>query len=233
MLGALHLPNQPFHNWTAVNLRYLILSSLPYFCPSIIPIKYVVVVIWSPSHVQLFVTTQTVASQAPLSMGCSRQEYRRLTTSGLSYPPPRDLPDPRSEPTSPALAGRFFTNWATFCLSFWRVLYIISFIQLFLKKKTDLLYLSLRNLYFAQLHLSHWGYKKDKRRPPIFKGVIVKMNPAHKMMQLKLNEVILVKCSALCPACNKCSKKCYPLLSLFLPCTDALGQMTHVPGVCW
>ena len=123
--------------------------------------------------------------------------------------------------------------WATFCLSFWRVLYIISFIWLFLKKKTDLLYLSLRNLYFAQLQLSHWGYKKDKRRPPIFNGVIVKMNPAHKMMQLKLNEIILVKCSALCPACNKCSKKCYPLLSLFLPCTDALGQMTHVPGVCW
>ena len=43
--------------------------------------------------------------QAPLSMGFSRQEY----WSGLPFPPPVDLPDPGIEPTSPALAGRFFT----------------------------------------------------------------------------------------------------------------------------
>ena len=46
--------------------------------------------------------------QAPLSMGFSRQEY----WSGLSFPPPEDLLDPWTEPTSPvspALAGRFFT----------------------------------------------------------------------------------------------------------------------------
>ena len=36
------------------------------------------------SHVQLFVTLWTVACQAPLSMGFSRQEY----WSGLSFPPP-------------------------------------------------------------------------------------------------------------------------------------------------
>ena len=41
-------------------------------------------------------------------MGLSRQEY----WSGLPFPPPRDLPDPRIEPTSPALAGRFFTTSA-------------------------------------------------------------------------------------------------------------------------
>ena len=46
----------------------------------------------------------TVAHQAPLSMGFPRQEY----WSGLSFPPPGDLPDPGIEPTSPALAGRFF-----------------------------------------------------------------------------------------------------------------------------
>ena len=53
-------------------------------------------------------TPWTVAYQAPLSMGFSRQEY----WSGLPCPPPGDLPDPRIEPvslTSPALAGRFFT----------------------------------------------------------------------------------------------------------------------------
>ena len=60
------------------------------------------------SHVQLFATLWTVACQAPLSMGFSRQEY----WSGLLCPPPRDLADPETEPASltfPALAGRFFT----------------------------------------------------------------------------------------------------------------------------
>ena len=39
----------------------------------------------------------TVAHQAPLSMGFSRQEY----WSGLLWPPPGDLPDPEIEPASP------------------------------------------------------------------------------------------------------------------------------------
>ena len=43
----------------------------------------------------------TVAWQAPLSMGFSRQEHR----SGLPFPPPGDLPDPGIEPRSPASAG--------------------------------------------------------------------------------------------------------------------------------
>ena len=50
------------------------------------------------SHVQLFATPQTVAHQAPLSMGLSRQE----SWSGLPCPPPGDLPDPGIEPLSPA-----------------------------------------------------------------------------------------------------------------------------------
>ena len=64
------------------------------------------------SHVQLFVTPWTVAHQAPLSMGSSKQQY----WSGLMYPPPEYLPDPRIETASlesPELAGRFFTNYAT------------------------------------------------------------------------------------------------------------------------
>ena len=44
-------------------------------------------------------TTQTVAHQAPLSMGLSRQEY----WSGLPFPSPGDLRDPGIEPGSPAL----------------------------------------------------------------------------------------------------------------------------------
>ena len=45
------------------------------------------------SHVQLFVTLWTVACQAPLSMGVSRQEY----WSGLTCPPPGDLPQSRDQ----------------------------------------------------------------------------------------------------------------------------------------
>ena len=62
--------------------------------------------------VQLFVTLRTVAHQAPLSMGSSRQEYWR----GRLCPPPGDLPDPGIKPTSlmfPALVSRFFTTRAT------------------------------------------------------------------------------------------------------------------------
>ena len=44
-------------------------------------------------------TPWSVARQAPLSMGFSRQEY----WSGLPFPSPGDLPDPGIEPRSPTL----------------------------------------------------------------------------------------------------------------------------------
>ena len=61
------------------------------------------------SHVRLFSPPWTVALQAPLSMGFSRQEY----WSELPFPTPGDLPDPGNKPTShvsPALAGRVFAT---------------------------------------------------------------------------------------------------------------------------
>ena len=61
------------------------------------------------SHIQLFVSPWTVACQAPLSMGLSRQEY----WSGLPFPPPGDLSDLGIKPKSPALADVFFTTSAT------------------------------------------------------------------------------------------------------------------------
>ena len=64
------------------------------------------VCVQSLSHVQLFVTPWTVACHAPLSMEFSRQEC----WSGLPFPPPGDLPEPGIKPSSPALAGRFFTT---------------------------------------------------------------------------------------------------------------------------
>ena len=51
------------------------------------------------SHVHLFENLQIAASQAPLSMGFSRQEYK----SGLPFPSPGDLPKPGIDPGSPAL----------------------------------------------------------------------------------------------------------------------------------
>ena len=54
-------------------------------------------------------TPWTVAHQAPLFMGFSRQEY----WSVLPFPSPRDLPNLGTEPPSPespAFAGGFFTT---------------------------------------------------------------------------------------------------------------------------
>ena len=54
----------------------------------------------------LFATLWTVAHQAPLYMGFSKQEY----WSGLPFPSPGDLPDPGIEPRSPALQADALTS---------------------------------------------------------------------------------------------------------------------------
>ena len=69
-------------------------------------------VVWrcsSLSGVQIFGSPWTVAHQVLQSMGFCRQEY----WSALPFPSPRDLPDPRIEPKSPALQEDSFTIWAT------------------------------------------------------------------------------------------------------------------------
>ena len=61
------------------------------------------------SRVQLFAAPWTVARQAPLSMGLSRQEYQ----GGLSFSSPGDLSNPGIKSKSavrPALVGIFFTT---------------------------------------------------------------------------------------------------------------------------
>ena len=60
----------------------------------------------SLSRVRLFVTPWTVAYQAALSMGFSRQEC----WSGLPFPSPGDLPDPGIEPGFPALEADALTS---------------------------------------------------------------------------------------------------------------------------
>ena len=64
------------------------------------------------SHVRLFATRGTIAGQAPLLLGFSRQEY----WGGLPFPSLGDLPNPEIKslcPASPVLAGRFFTASAS------------------------------------------------------------------------------------------------------------------------
>ena len=58
------------------------------------------------SCVLLFAIPWTLAHQAPLPMGFSKQEY----WSWLPCPSPGDLPDPEFEPMSPSLAGGFFNT---------------------------------------------------------------------------------------------------------------------------
>ena len=76
------------------------------------------------SCVRLFETPWTVALQAPLSMGFSRQEY----CCGLPCLPPEDFPKPGLKSASlimsPALAGGFFTTSTT-----WEALKMFSSVQ--------------------------------------------------------------------------------------------------------
>ena len=72
-------------------------------------------------HVWLFATLWTIADQAPLSMGFSRQEY----CSGLPCPSPGDCPYSEIQPVSlgpPALADRFFTT-----TSIWEAHTVVQF----------------------------------------------------------------------------------------------------------
>ena len=84
------------------------------------------------SDVWLFAIPWTVACQAPLSVGFSRQEY----WSGLPCPPPGDLPNPGIKPgslISRALASRFFTTSAMLTATghYFSLLYSIPFVCLY------------------------------------------------------------------------------------------------------
>ena len=76
-------------NYALVNLRHILH----------IYIYMHVCVLSHFSHVRLFAILWTVAHQAPLFVGCSRQEY----WGGLPCPPPGDLPDPGIKPAYPAI----------------------------------------------------------------------------------------------------------------------------------
>ena len=83
----------------------------------------------------------TVAHQAPLSMGFSRQKY----WSGLPFPSPGDLPDPGIKPRSPALEADALTSEPPgkpalpihdiiyFQVTYYSVVYLVIFIPQLLK----------------------------------------------------------------------------------------------------
>ena len=64
-----------------------------------VPCGILLLLLSSFSHGRLCATPWTAAHQDPLSMGFSRQEY----WSGVPCPSPGDLPDPGTEPGSPAV----------------------------------------------------------------------------------------------------------------------------------
>ena len=78
------------NHWKSVQKSYAPLTSCVCVC---------VCVCVSCSVMSDSVTPWTIAHQATLSVGFSRQEYR----SGLSFLSPEDLPKPRTEPRSPGL----------------------------------------------------------------------------------------------------------------------------------
>ena len=105
----------------------------------ILLLKLLKVKVKSLSRVWLFVTLWTVAYQASLSMGFSRQEY----WSGLPFPSPGDLPDAGTEPmslVSPTLACGFFTTSIT-----WEALIY--------RMSCDVMWKSLSHV---QLFVTHW-----------------------------------------------------------------------------
>ena len=103
------------HRWGHVHSLHSQVHSLPscFALPGSYPsMNAGMIVCCCFSHIWLFATPWSVACQAPLPIGFSRQEYR----SGLPCPLPGDLPNPGIKLMSfmsPALAGGFFTTSAT------------------------------------------------------------------------------------------------------------------------
>ena len=118
------------------------------------------------SCVQLFLTLWTRPCQAPLPKEFSRQEY----WSGLSRPPPGDLPNPGIEPTSltsPALADRFFTTSAT-----WEALislYLLELVCTANDRGTSLMVQWLRlHFYCRGTHMPHGTVKRTNKNSLLF-----------------------------------------------------------------
>ena len=87
----------PYPQWKYISTET---TDIPYYTLSFFPYGDVYVL---SRFSCVSETLATVAHQAPLSMGFSRQEY----WSGLPCPPLEDLPDPGIKPTSVSCIGRW------------------------------------------------------------------------------------------------------------------------------
>ena len=96
--------------WEALSFRF---AAQLYLLLTLHPIPVML------SHVWLFLTPWTVAHQAPLSMGFSSQEH----WSGLSFPPPVDLPDAGIEPLSSAEDLEFWAEHSCSRIETWLSLF--------------------------------------------------------------------------------------------------------------
>ena len=86
-----------------------------YLCLQLLPITCIVLCAVSLQLCPTFETLWTVACKVPFV----HETLQASILSGLPCPPPGDLPNPGIKPTapmSPALASRFFTSMATYCL---------------------------------------------------------------------------------------------------------------------
>ena len=90
----------PIHSLRPETQKSTCLLSFPHSSPTLNSMC-----VCNSKCVQAYSTPWPAARQAPLSVEFSRQEY----WSGLSFPPPGDLPHPGIKPASPALAVGFFT----------------------------------------------------------------------------------------------------------------------------
>ena len=100
------------------------------------------------SHVQLFATAWTVAQQAPLSMGFSRQEY----WSGLPFPSPKTLKDGRKVRETNIEAGLLWhephnvDSIMASDLDYYRILRLHGFVHSTLPSAVDTLSFQCRDL---------------------------------------------------------------------------------------
>ena len=120
----------------------------------------------SLSRVRLCVTPWTVAHQPPLSTGFPRQEY----WSGLPFPSPGNLSDPGIEPTSPVLAGGFFTtepsgkSSLSTLMESWIFTYVFDFLKMPLHPSSLLILIAPFFLFFfGQLLYSMWDLSSPTR----------------------------------------------------------------------
>ena len=117
-------------------------------------------------RVLLFVTLWTVACQAPLTMGFSRQEY----WSGLPCPPPGDLSDPEVELmslSSTALTDVFFTTSATWEAQIYTYMLLILVVQRKQRQHSKAIILQLK------LNFKKLPYIPIKRKSLVFlRGVV-------------------------------------------------------------